>query len=337
MSISLPLHVEICVGVELVNHERHEAAADTYSPTCKVTCSLARKKNSHTVAEDEVVRDADSPQKCSKIAEDSQVYSVEEEDVGKITSLGSTVQGDLDSSKPATPSSEDVVVQMHLPIFTAPVDPTPVESVEADATTVDAAPAPLALLPPMAVDVAAADVAAVDAAPKQAEPTKKSSRKTAKSPMKVHTTTRIPQNMLTKGGPGKMGRQGPTSHTRGRSKLVVFNVQGTLLDCSLLVEPNPNSKIRPTTKTPLKRVVFIPWLKPFLSRCFVHFVVAFWGSKSTSFMEDVVPSMMGGPLRGLNLKPLFEWLGKQCEFFHGGDGAGTSWGKNLSKVYATWP
>ena len=110
-----------------------------------------------------------------------------------------------------------------------------------------------------------------------------------------------------------------------------------MLDCSLLVEPNPNSKIRPTTKTPLRRVVFRPWLKPFLSQCFVHFVVAFWDSKSTSFMEDVVPSMMGGPLRGLNLKPLFKWSGKQCEFFDGGDGAGTRWRKNLSKVYATWP
>ena len=134
-----------------------------------------------------------------------------------------------------------------------------------------------------------------------------------------------------------MGRKGPTIHTRGRSKLVVFNVQGTLLDCSLLADPNPNSKIRPTTKTTLRRIVLRLWLKPFLSRCFIHFAVAFWGSKSISFMEDVVPSMMDGSLQGPNSKPLFEWSSKQCEFFDGGDGEGTSWGKNLPKVYAMWP
>ena len=86
---------------------------------------------------------------------------------------------------------------------------------------------------------------------------------------------------------------------RGREKLVIFNVHGTLLDSSLLVENNPNSKIRPTVKTKSRRVVFRPWLHAFLSHCFIHFAVAFWGSKSVAYMDEVVPTMtrwnVGGP------------------------------------------
>lgn len=50
-------------------------------------------------------------------------------------------------------------------------------------------------------------------------------------------------------------------------------------------------------------------------------------------MEDVVPAMMGGPLRGPNFEPLFEWSGKQCEFFDGGNGAATYWGKNPTVLH----
>jgi hypothetical protein len=42
-----------------------------------------------------------------------------------------------------------------------------------------------------------------------------------------------------------------------KSKLLVLNVHGTLLDCSLLEEPNPNSTIRYTFKTPTRRVVCV--------------------------------------------------------------------------------
>ena len=85
---------------------------------------------------------------------------------------------------------------------------------------------------------------------------------------------------------------------RGRQKLVIFNVHGTMLNNSLLVENNPNSKIRPIVKTKSRRVVFRPWLHAFLSCCFIHFVVAFWGSKSAAYMDKVVPIMTGWNVGG---------------------------------------
>ena len=59
------------------------------------------------------------------------------------------------------------------------------------------------------------------------------------------------------------------------TKLLVFNVQGTLLDCSLLSSQNPNSRIRPTLKHGGRRIVMRPWIGQFLGRCFSHFEVAF--------------------------------------------------------------
>ena len=60
-----------------------------------------------------------------------------------------------------------------------------------------------------------------------------------------------------------------------KSKLLVINVHGTLLDCSLIDEPNPNAGIRYSMKTASRRVVCRPWLAKFLSNCFLHFEVAF--------------------------------------------------------------
>jgi hypothetical protein len=40
-----------------------------------------------------------------------------------------------------------------------------------------------------------------------------------------------------------------------KSKLLVFNVHGTLLDCSSVEDPNPNPSIRYTLKTMTRRVV----------------------------------------------------------------------------------
>jgi hypothetical protein len=59
------------------------------------------------------------------------------------------------------------------------------------------------------------------------------------------------------------------------SKLLVFNVHGTLLDYGLVDEPNPNSKIRYTMKTTSRRVVYRPWLSEFLWKYFLNFHVAF--------------------------------------------------------------
>jgi hypothetical protein len=70
-----------------------------------------------------------------------------------------------------------------------------------------------------------------------------------------------------------------------KSKLLVLNVYGTLLDCSLLQDPNPNTTIRLTMMTESKRVLCRPRMAQFLTRCFQNFEVAFWGSKSTRYMD----------------------------------------------------
>ena len=80
--------------------------------------------------------------------------------------------------------------------------------------------------------------------------------------------------------------------TNSATKLLVFNIHGTLVDCSLLTEPHPNSNIRITRKSSTRRFVFRPWLTKFLDRCFKNFKVAFWGIKSLGSMEDVVAEMM---------------------------------------------
>ena len=119
-------------------------------------------------------------------------------------------------------------------------------------------------------------------------------------------------------------------------KLLIFNVHGTLLDCSLLTEPNPNTSIRVTTRSPTRRMVFRPWLVEFLDKCFRNFRVAFWGIKSTSNMEDVVASMLrkfGG--MGSH-KPVFIWSAKECEEASGNIGV-SKWRKPLSKVWGMWP
>ena len=119
--------------------------------------------------------------------------------------------------------------------------------------------------------------------------------------------------------------------------MVIFNVHGTLLDSSLLVENNPNSKIRPIMKTKSRRVMFRSWLHAFLSRCFIHFAVAFWGRKSAAYMDEVVPTMMGWNVGGSQFSPLFMWSGKQCEAVEFQGGTPIAWGKSLSKVYEKWP
>jgi hypothetical protein len=75
---------------------------------------------------------------------------------------------------------------------------------------------------------------------------------------------------------------------REQEKSVIFNIHRTLLDCSLKLERNPNSSIRPTMKTSTRRVVFILWLLQFLSRCFINFTMVFWDSKSECYMDEIV-------------------------------------------------
>jgi hypothetical protein len=93
--------------------------------------------------------------------------------------------------------------------------------------------------------------------------------------------------------------------TPARTKLLVFNVHGTLLDCSLLLDKNPNTAIWPMLRTAKRRVVFRPGLIDFLNKCFVHFEVAFWGEKNEVYMDDVVPSMLRRMKEGSTFRPLF--------------------------------
>jgi hypothetical protein len=129
-----------------------------------------------------------------------------------------------------------------------------------------------------------------------------------------------------------LGRKGTNSAT----KLLIFNIHGTLVDCSLLSKPNPNPSIRITRKSSTRRIVFRPWLTEFLDRCFKKFTVAFWGMKSLSNMEDVVAEMMR-KVEGLEShKPLFCWSAKDCEE-HSKNSGVSRWKKPLSKVWSTYP
>ena len=119
-------------------------------------------------------------------------------------------------------------------------------------------------------------------------------------------------------------------------KLLIFNVHGTLLDCNLLSDPNPNTSIRTTTRSLTRRIVFRPWLTEFIDKCFKHFRVGFWGIKSTANMEDVVAEMMRKFNGQDSHKPVFCWSAKECE--EDRDNIGVSkWKKPLSKVWGIWP
>jgi hypothetical protein len=87
-------------------------------------------------------------------------------------------------------------------------------------------------------------------------------------------------------------------------KLVIFNIHGTLLDCSMRKEKNPNPNIRYTVQTESRKVVFRPGLREFLSKCFINFTVAFWGSKNESYTDDVLPALLGGVERSVKYCPL---------------------------------
>jgi hypothetical protein len=132
----------------------------------------------------------------------------------------------------------------------------------------------------------------------------------------------------------QVARRAPTPQ---RTKLLVFNVHGTLLDSSLFVDKNPNTAIRPTLRTAKRRVVFRPGLIDFLNKCFVHFEVAFWGSKSEVYMDDVVPSMLRRMKEGSTFRPLFVWSAKECEVTKFEDGIPLEWGKPLQKVFWQYP
>ena len=151
----------------------------------------------------------------------------------------------------------------------------------------------------------------------------------------IHALAALPISKSVKGEGGQNLHM--SMYGRGRNKLVIFNVHGTLLDSSLEAEKNLNSKIRPTVQTKTRRVVFRPWLHPFLFRCFIHFRVAFWGNKSAAYMDDVVPVMTLGNTGAPQLSPLFVWCAKDYEPVEFEGGTPIACGKPSSKVYEKWP
>ena len=70
----------------------------------------------------------------------------------------------------------------------------------------------------------------------------------------------------------------------GTSKLLVFNMHGTLLDCSMVDKKNLNTKTRPSAFAVCRRIIFRPWMAQFLDHGFLSFEVAYWGSKSAKYM-----------------------------------------------------
>jgi hypothetical protein len=90
---------------------------------------------------------------------------------------------------------------------------------------------------------------------------------------------------------------------------VILNIHGTLLDCSLISERNPNTSIPSNMIKESRRVVFRPWLLEFLHRCFINFTMAFWGSKSESYMDEIVAAVLLRLKDGQLFKPLFVWSG----------------------------
>ena len=141
-----------------------------------------------------------------------------------------------------------------------------------------------------------------------------------------------PAKVRSKAARGVHGRPSPQD-----SKLLVFNVHGTLLDSSLLADNNPNTAIRATLTTDNRRVVFRPWLIEFLTRCFRNFEVAFWGSKSKMYMDKIVPPLLARLQDSKSHPPLFIWSAKECEATDFQDGLPVTWGKPLEKVFRAYP
>jgi hypothetical protein len=120
-------------------------------------------------------------------------------------------------------------------------------------------------------------------------------------------------------------------------KLLVFNVHGTLLDYSLLLDKNPNPTLRPTFKTENRRVLILPWLSELLCKCFKNFRVGFWGSKSKNYMDEMVPALLGR-VRSLEpLIPAFIWSQKECDITQWWNNDPVAWGCPLEAVYRKWP
>ena len=76
---------------------------------------------------------------------------------------------------------------------------------------------------------------------------------------------------------------------------------------------------------------------PFKIRCFINFIVAFWGNKSEWYMDEMVAAILAWLKGGKFEKSLFVWSGKYYEPTDFEDGEPIYWDKPLSKVFHLWP
>jgi hypothetical protein len=64
------------------------------------------------------------------------------------------------------------------------------------------------------------------------------------------------------------------------------------VDSSLLSDTNSTSKIKITFKTKNRKLTIRLGLPDIPQKCFKTYAVAFWGSKSRSYMDEIVPAML---------------------------------------------
>lgn len=202
---------------------------------------------------------------------------------------------------------------------------------EADGVDSNVAPLTKSFSPGTAGDVPQSDEAAVIAT----EPTQKKTKRSVKSPRKVLSPPGVAPTTSREVRPFRAS-QLFSVFPEFDSKLVVLNVHGTLLDSSMLNNPNPNPQIKTNLKTESRRIVFRPCLKFFLQQCFQSFNVAFWGSGSREHMHDVSSAMLEG-LKGVKVEPLFVWSGTVHGNSNVAHGNTRELGKQLELVYASFP
>jgi hypothetical protein len=71
----------------------------------------------------------------------------------------------------------------------------------------------------------------------------------------------------------------------------------------------------------------------FLTKCFLKFHIAFWGTKSEVYMQEIVPTMLARMKDGGKFSLAFVWSGKESEVTKFEDGIPIAWGKPLQKVF----
>jgi hypothetical protein len=60
----------------------------------------------------------------------------------------------------------------------------------------------------------------------------------------------------------------------------------------MISDKNPNPKLKPTFQIANRRILIRPWMSELLLKCFKNIKVGFWGSKSKSFMDEMVPALL---------------------------------------------